>query len=115
MSQLPERQDHRSPKEIQKGQRMMVFIFGFATLIPALWMVLIGWSGLTSSAAAPTSGSAEFTNFVIYWGLAAPVVWLAANALALKRIHAGNGDSVRHFPLIPAFWAIIWFASQVAG
>lgn len=115
MPQKSEHEDPRSPEQIQKGQRMMVFIFGFATLIPALWMTLIGWSGLTSSAAAPTSGSAEFTNFVVCWALAAPFVWLAANALALKRIQAGNGDSARHFPLIPAFWAIIWFASQVAG
>lgn len=115
MPQTSEREDHRSPAEIQKAQRMMVFIFGFATLIPALWMTLIGWSGLTSSAAAPTSGSAEFTGFVIFWALAAPLVWLTANIIALRRIQAGNGESARLFPLIPAFWTIIWFASQVAG
>jgi len=111
---MSEREDHRSPEEILKAQRTLVFIFGFATLMPALWMGMMAWSGFTSVESAP-SGSEGFLTFVIYWGLAAPVVWLAANAMALKFIHNGNADKAKLLPLIPAFWAIIWFASQVAG
>lgn len=76
--------DTRSPEDILKAQRMMVVIFGVATLMPALWMAMMAWSGFTSTEAAPTGGDV-FLNFVIYWGLAAPVVWLAANAMALKK------------------------------
>ena len=111
---MSEREDHRSPEEILKAQRTLVFIFGFATLIPALWMMLMAWSGFNSLETAP-AGSDGFLTFVIYWGLAAPVVWLTANVLALKHIQQGEGDKAKLYPLIPAFWAIIWFASQVGG
>jgi len=106
--------DTRSPEDILKAQRMMVVIFGVATLMPALWMAMMAWSGFTSTEAAPTGGDV-FLNFVIYWGLAAPVVWLAANAMALIKIYAGDGEGAKHFPVIPASCAIIWFAAQIAG
>jgi len=105
-----EREDTRSPEEIRKAQRTMVFIFGFATLMPALWMVLMASSGIALAKDNP-----EFATVLVYWGLAAPVVWLASNGMALKHIQDGNGDKAKLFPLIPAFWAIIWFASQVSG
>lgn len=109
-----QRDDLRSPAEILKAQRMLVVVFGFATLMPTLWMGMIAWSGFSSAQSAP-AGSEEFLGFVIYWGLAAPLVWLAANGVAVIKINAGDGDGAKLFPLIPAFWAIIWFASQVAG
>ena len=103
-------QDHRSPEEILKAQRMMVIIFGFATLMPTLWMLMMAWNGITLA-----QGNEGFTSLLVYWGLAAPVVWLAANGMALNKIKNGDGDGARHYPLIPAFWAILWFASQVSG
>jgi len=105
---------HHSPVEILKAQRTLIFIFGFATLMPSLWMVMMAWSAFQSAAAAPV-GSEGFFSFVIYWGLAAPVVWLGANATALTYIRNGHGDKAKLFPLIPAFWAIIWFSSQLTG
>lgn len=106
--------DTRTPEDVLKAQRMMITIFGFATLMPALWMLMMGWSAFNSTGAAPT-GNEDFHSIVIYWGLAAPVVWLVSNGLALKKIKAGKGDDAKLYPLIPAFWAILWFASQVAG
>ena len=103
-----------SPEEVLKAQRTLILIFGFATLMPALWMTMMSWSAFQSTAAAPVGGE-EFLSFIIYWGLAAPVVWLAANAMALKHIRDGHGDRAKLFPLIPAFWAIIWFSSQLTG
>lgn len=111
---MSEREDHRSPEEILKAQRTLVFIFGFATLMPTLWMLLMANAGITAGQ-GDTRPFDGFSTVLLYWGYAAPVVWLTANGLALKRIQAGNGDSARYFPLIPAFWAIIWFASQVSG
>jgi len=107
-----EREDHRSPEEILKAQRTMVFIFGFATLMPTLWMALMASGGITAGQ-GDTTPFDGFSAVLIYWGYAAPVVWLVANGIALQRIQSGNGDSARLFPLIPAFWAIIWFATQV--
>ncbi|MBL4615015.1 MAG: hypothetical protein JKY27_09105 [Magnetovibrio sp.] len=106
--------DHANSQEVLKAQRMMVLIFGFATLMPTLWMLMIAWSGFSSAQSAP-SGSEEFLGFVIYWGLAAPLIWLGANVIALTKIYKGNGDSAKLFPLIPAFWSLIWFASQLSG
>lgn len=109
---MPERHDPRSPEEILKAQRMMVIIFGVATLMPTLWMWLMASGGITAGQGATTLFDG-FSTVLVYWGYAAPAVWLVANGMALKRIQAGNGDSARYFPLIPAFWAIFWFASQV--
>lgn len=105
-----EREDTRSREEISKAQRTLVFIFGFATLMPTLWMVLMASSGIALAKDNP-----EFATVLVYWGLAAPVVWLVANGMALKLIQTGEGDKAKLLPLIPAFWAIIWFASQVGG
>ncbi|HEY9080339.1 hypothetical protein [Magnetovibrio sp.] len=107
---MPEREDPRSPEETLKAQRTMVFIFGFATLMPTLWMVMMSSNGITLG-----QGSDAFASVLIYWGLAAPVVWLLANGLALKKIAANDGEGARYYPLVPAFWAIIWFAAQVGG
>lgn len=106
--------DPRSPEDVLKAQRMMVIIFGFATLMPTLWMLLMASGGITA-------GQGEdpifpgFATLLLYWAYAAPVVWLGSNGMALKKISQGDGDGAKLFPLIPAFWAILWFASQVAG
>jgi len=105
-------QDDRSPKDILKAQRMLVIIFAVATLMPTLWMLLMAYGGITAGQGTTTPFDG-FSTVLIYWGYAAPVVWLTANGFALQRIQAGKGDSARYFPLIPAFWAIFWFASQV--
>jgi len=106
--------DTRTPEEKLKAQRMLVVIFGVATLMPALWMLMMAANGITMGQDA-SMGGVGFSTVLVYWGLAAPVVWLVANGLALKKIKDGNGDGARYYPLIPAFWAILWFASQVSG
>jgi len=111
---MSEREDHRSPEEILKAQRTLVFIFGFATLMPTLWMLLMVYGGITAGQ-GDTTPFDGFSTVLLYWGYAAPVVWLVANGLALKLIQTGSGDKAKLFPLIPAFWAIIWFASQASG
>jgi hypothetical protein len=106
--------DHRPPAEVIKAQRMMVIIFGFATLMPTLWMVLMAWNGITLGRGI-LAGGVDFSTVLIYWGLSAPLVWLVANGIALKKINDGDGETAKFYPLVPAFWAIIWFASQVSG
>lgn len=104
------RPDPRSREEILKAQQMMVVIFAVATLVPSLWMVLMAYNGI-----ALGQEDAGFAQVLTYWGLAAPLVWLAANGVALFKIRQGEGEGAKYFPLIPAFWAIVWFAAQVTG
>lgn len=106
--------DHRSPEEVLKAQRMMVIIFAVATLMPTLWMVLMAWNGIILGQ-DDGAGGQTLTTIMTYWGLAGPVVWLTANAFALFKLQKGDSDGAKLYPLIPAFWAILWFAAQVTG
>ena len=103
-------EDHRSPEEIIKAQRMLIMVFGFATLMSTFWMTLMAYNGIVMN---EEQGGAAFSQILTYWGMAAPVVWLFCNVMAWTKISRGDADGAKYYPLIPAFWAIIWFAAQV--
>ena len=105
-------EDQRSPEEILKAQRMLIMIFGFATLMSTLWMTLMAYNGIVMS---EEQGGTTFAQILTYWGMVAPVVWLYCNVMAFVKINRGDAEGAKYYPLIPAFWAIIWFASQVAA
>ena len=105
-------EDDRNPEDVLKAQRMLIMVFGFATLMSTIWMTLMAYNGITMG---QEQGGETFAHILTYWGMAAPFVWLYCNVMAFLKINRGDADGAKYYPLIPAFWAIIWFAAQVSG
>ncbi|MBF0248766.1 MAG: hypothetical protein HQL36_11970 [Alphaproteobacteria bacterium] len=93
--------NRRDEEDLRQRRRLLVNLFSFATAMPNVWVAFMAKLSINA--------------FFMGWAIAAPLVWFAATAYALKSIQGGHGERAKYIAQIPALWAMVWLVAHGGG
>lgn len=103
-------EDNRTPEEKATAQRALVKIMAIATFFPLGWSLVLAWD-IVQKIDEVEASEVGFAYFMATTGLLGPLVWLGSYGYALNNIRKGKMEAGSFAPIIPALWAVFWFAA----
>jgi hypothetical protein len=99
-----------APEQVAQTQKGLLKILSVATAIPMVLVVLMAWS-LFKGASTMEPSEQGFAQFMWIFGLLTPLVWVSSYGYTWLQIKRGNMKAGHFYPLLPAFWIILWYAA----